>query len=188
MKEEGLSPDGFMFVNYDARTKGQGPEAPLRSIKRSHVTRQHYRKVRRERMEAWSSSSGESSVDSSVGNPGLVPVSNKKSRAQPATQSTRDFHQPQIANERADEDLRYEGGIVSPQTMLGQGRLDPFKLFPAENVPVLVQKLLDHGKNPQHPQDVELNKTSAPVTKPCSMHHLTSVTHVVEQAWPIKVA
>ena len=148
MKEEGLSPDGFMFVNYDARTKGQGPEAPLRSIKRSHVTRQHYRKVRRQRMEAWSSSSGDSNVESSAGSPDPVLISNKKSKAQQATRSTRDFHQPQAANEDTDDDFRYqEVVVVSPHTMLGQGRLDPFKLFPAENVPVLVQRLLDHGKN-----------------------------------------
>lgn len=71
MKEEAESRDGFMFVNYDARTKGQGPEAPLRSIKRAYVARQHYRKVRRRHMEAWSSSRGESSTETSAESPDM---------------------------------------------------------------------------------------------------------------------
>ena len=30
-------------------------------------------------------------------------------------------------------------------TYLGQGRLDPFKIYPVEDVPVYVEELLDHG-------------------------------------------
>ena len=148
MKEEGESPDGFMFVNYDARTKGQGPEAPLRSIKRAHVTRQHYRKIRRQRVEAWSSNSGDSSTGPSAGSPTTVIVSNKKSKAQQTARYTRDFHQLQTANQGAEGDLHNQGSTFGPHSMLGQGRVDPFKLFPAENVPELVQMLLDHGEDP----------------------------------------
>jgi hypothetical protein len=142
-EEEGQSPDGFMFVNYDARTKGQGPEAPLRSMKRAHVTRQYYRKVRRQRMEAWNSTSGDSSIESSARSPDKL-----KQKPPPGTRSTPNFHQPQKLVCGTDEDSQYQDVTVGPQSMLGQGRLDPFKLFPAENVPVLVQKLLDHGKCP----------------------------------------
>jgi hypothetical protein len=146
MKEEAESPDGFMFVNYDARTKGQGPEAPLRSIKRAHVTRQHYRKVRRQRMEAWGGSSGKSSIEALAGRPEMVAISYRKSNSEETTRSTRDFHQPQTAHYGTDEEFHYQDVTSGPNSMLGQGRLDPFKLFPGENVPVLVQKLLDHGK------------------------------------------
>jgi hypothetical protein len=142
MKEEVQSPDGFMFVNYDARTKGQGPEAPLRSIKRAHVTRQHYRKVRRQRMEAWSSSGGENGVEPSRGGPATLVVLGKKPKAQEATPCS------QIAKRGIEDDFRYQQIMGSPNSMLGQGRGDPFKLFPAENVPVLVEQLLDHGKWP----------------------------------------
>jgi hypothetical protein len=77
----------------------------------------------------------------------MVVVSNKKSKAQQAVRSTRDFHQSQTAKHGTDEDLRYQDDMSGPYSMLGQGRLDPFKLFPAENVPVLVQRLLDHGEH-----------------------------------------
>jgi hypothetical protein len=148
MKEEVQSPDGFMFVNYDARTKGQGPEAPLRSIKRAHVTRQHYRKVRRQRMEAWSSSGGESRIEPSRGGPSTLVVLNEKPKAQEATRSARSFHHSQTAKHGTEDDFRYQHITGSPNSMLGQGRGDPFKLFPAENVPGLVQQLFDHGKCP----------------------------------------
>src|SRR5271170_4413568 len=95
MNEEGQSVDGFMFVNSDARTKGQGPEAPLRSMKRAHVTRQHYRKVRRQRMEALSSSSGDSSIESSAGSPTALIIAGTKRKEQLATRPARDFHQSQ---------------------------------------------------------------------------------------------
>jgi hypothetical protein len=148
MEEEGQSFDGFMFVNYDARTKGQGPEAPLRSMKRAHVTRQYYRKVRRQRMEAWSSSSGEGSIESSVGSP-AAPITKRK--AQLATQPACDFRQSQKPVYDTDEDFQQQDVTSSPHSMLGQGRLDPFELFPAKNVPILIQKLLDHGEWPQFP-------------------------------------
>ena len=150
--EEGQSVDGFMFVNSDARTKGQGPEASLRSMKRAHVMRQHYRKVRRQRMEAWSSS-GDSSIESSAGSPAALITAGTKRKEQLATRLARDFHQSQKPVYGTDEDFQYQDFqyqniTSSPHSMLGQGRLDPFKLFPADNVPVLVQKLLDHGECP----------------------------------------
>jgi hypothetical protein len=145
MKEEPGSPDGFMFVNYDVKTKGQGPEAPLRSIKRAHVTRQHYRKVRRQRMEEWGSKNGETSTDSSARSAHGVVVPYRKPKAQEPTRATKDIHQSPPAKCDLDEDLRHPEFASSPHSMLGQGRLDPFKLFPAENVPILVQRLLDHG-------------------------------------------
>jgi len=146
--EEGQSADGFMFINYDARTKGQGPEAPLRSMKRAHVTRQYYRKVRRQRMEAWSSNSGDSSIESSAGSPAALITTDTKQKAQLATRPARDFHQSQKPVYGTDEDFQHQDVTSGPHSMLGQGRLDPFKLFPADNVPVLVQKLLDHGECP----------------------------------------
>jgi hypothetical protein len=145
MKEEPDSPDGFMFVNYDVKTKGQGPEAPLRSIKRAHVTRQHYRKVRRQRMEEWSSKSGETSSDSPAKSPDTVVVPYRKSKAQEPTRPTKDNHESRIVKYGAGQDFRHPEFANSPHSMLGQGRLDPFKLFPAENVPILVERLLDHG-------------------------------------------
>jgi|ERR1700722_16392781 len=148
MKEEGESFDGFMFVNYDARTKGQGPEAPLRSMKRAHVTRQYYRKVRRQRMEAWSSSSGDGSIESSAGSPTTLITAGTKRKAPPATRPVCDFRQSQKPAYGTDEDFQHQDVTSSPRSILGQGRLDPFELFPAENVPVLVQKLLDHGECP----------------------------------------
>ena len=153
MKEEGQSVDGFMFVNYDASTKGQGPEAPLRSMKRAHVTRQYYRKVRRQRMEAWSSSSGGNSIEASAGSRAALITAGTKRKEQLATRLARDFHQSQKPVYGTDEDFQYQDFqyqniTSSPHSMLGQGRMDPFKLFPAENVPVLVQKLLDHGECP----------------------------------------
>jgi hypothetical protein len=146
MNEEGQSVDGFMFFNSDARTKG--PEALLRSMKRPHVMRQHYRKVRRQRMEALSSSSGDSSVESSAGSPAALITAGTKRKEQLATRLARDFHQSQKPVYGTDEDFQYQNITSSPHSMLGQGRLDPFKLFPADNVPVLVQKLLDHGECP----------------------------------------
>lgn len=148
MKEEGQPVDGFMFINYDARTKGQGPEAPLRSMKRAHVTRQHYRKVRLQRMEAWSSNSGDSSIELSAGSPAALITAGTKRKVQLATRLARDFHQSQKPVYGTDEDFQHQGVTSGPHSMLGQGRLDPFKLFPADNVPVLVQKLLDHGECP----------------------------------------
>jgi hypothetical protein len=142
--EEGQSADGFMFINYDARTKGQGPEAPLRSMKRAHVTRQYYRKVRRQRMEAWSSNSVDSIELSAGSSVALI----TKRKAQLATWPARDFHQSQKPVYGTDEDFQHQYVMSGPHSMLGQGRLDPFKLFPADNVPVLVQKLLDHGECP----------------------------------------
>ena len=146
MKEGGQSVDGLMFVNSDARTKS--PEAPLRSMKRPHVMRQHYRKVQRQRMEALSSSSGDSSVESSAGSPAALITAGTKRREQLATRLARDFHQSQKPVYGTDKDFQYQNITSSPHSMLGQGRLDPFKLFPADNVPVLVQKLLDHGECP----------------------------------------
>jgi hypothetical protein len=139
--EEGQSVDGFLFVNSDARTQGQGPEAPLRSMKRAHVMRQHYRKVRRQRIE------------SSAGSPTALITAGTKRKEQLATRLARDFHQSQKPVYDTDEDFQYQDFqyqniTSSPHSMLGQGRLDPFKLFPADNVPVLVQKLLDHGECP----------------------------------------
>jgi hypothetical protein len=134
--EEGQSVDGFLFVNSDARTQGQGPEAPLRSMKRAHVMRQHYRKVRRQRIE------------SSAGSPAALITAGTKRKEQLATRLARDFHQSQKPVYGTDEDFQYQNITSSPHSMLGQGRLDPFKLFPADNVPVLVQKLLDHGECP----------------------------------------
>jgi hypothetical protein len=139
--EEGQSVDGFLFVNSDARTQGQGPEAPLRSMKRAHVMRQHYRKVRRQRIE------------SSAGSPAALITAGTKRKEQLATRLARDFHQSQKPVYGTDEDFQYQDFqyqniTSSPHSMLGQGRLDPFKLFPADNVPVLVQKLLDHGECP----------------------------------------
>jgi hypothetical protein len=147
-EEEGQSSDGFMFVNYDARTKGQGPEAPLRSMKRAHVTRQYYRKVRRQRMEAWSGSSGDGSIEPSAGGPDALFTAGMKRKALLGTRPARDFHQPQKPIYGTDEDFQYQDVTSGPHSMLGQGRLDPFMLFPAENVPVLVQQLLDHGECP----------------------------------------
>ena len=161
MNEEGQSVDGFMFANSDARTKG--PEAPLRSMKRPHIMRQHYRKVRRQRMEALSSSSEDSSVKSSAGSLAALITAGTKRKEQLATRLARDFHQSQKPVYGTDEDFQYQDFqyqdfqyqdfqyqniTSSPHSMLGQGRLDPFKLFPADNVPVLVQKLLDHGECP----------------------------------------
>jgi hypothetical protein len=146
MNEEGQPVDGFMFANSDARTKG--PEAPLRSMKRPHIMRQHYRKVRRQRMEALSSSSEDSSVESSAGSPAALITAGTKRKEQLATRLARDFHQSQKPVYGTDEDFQYQNITSSPHSMLGQGRLDPFKLFPADNVPVLVQKLLDHGECP----------------------------------------
>jgi hypothetical protein len=145
--EEGQSADGFMFINYDARTKGQGPEAPLRSMKRAHVTRQYYRKVRRQRMEAWSSNSVDS-IELSAGSSVALITAGTKRKAQLATWPARDFHQSQKPVYGTDEDFQHQYVTSGPHSMLGQGRLDPFKLFPADNVPVLVQKLLDHGECP----------------------------------------
>jgi hypothetical protein len=142
-EEEGQSPGGCMFVNNDARTKGQGPEAPLRSMKRAHVTRQYYRKVRRQRMEAWSSSSGDGSIESSTRSPDTP-----KQKSPLGTRPAHNFHQPQKPIYGTDEDSQYQDATIGPHSMLGQGRMDPFKLFPAENVSVLVQKLLDHGECP----------------------------------------
>ena len=148
MKEEGQSVDGFMFVNYDARTKGQGPEAPVRSMKRAHVTRQYYRKLRRLRMEALSISNRDSSIESSAGSPAALITAGTKRKEQLATRLARDFHQSQKPVYGTDEDFQHQYVTSGPHSMLGQGRLDPFKLFPADNVPVLVQKLLDHGECP----------------------------------------
>jgi hypothetical protein len=148
--EEGQSVDGFLFINYDARTKGQNLEAPLRSMKRAHVIRQHYRKVRRQHMEALSPSSGDSSIESSAGSPAALITAGTK-RKELATRLTRDFHQSQKPVYGTDEDFQYQDITSSPHSMLGQGRLDPFKLFPADNAPVLVQKLLDHGECPRFP-------------------------------------
>jgi len=141
--EEEQSVDGFLFVNSDARTKGQRLEAPLRSMKRAHVMRQHHRKVRRQRMEASSSS-----IESSAGSPATLITAGTKRKEQLATRLARDFHQLQKPVYGTDEDFQYQNITSSPHSMLGQGRLDPFKLFPADNVPVLVQKLLDHGECP----------------------------------------
>jgi hypothetical protein len=145
-EEEEGSFDGFMFVNYDAKTKGQGPEAPLRSMKRAHVTRQYYRKVRRQRMEAKNSGDCDSSTKSSVGSPDTLMTTGVRRKATLGTGSARDFHQPQKPVYGTDDDIQYQEVMRGPHSMLGQGRLDPFKLFPAENVPDLVQKLLDHGE------------------------------------------
>jgi hypothetical protein len=150
MKEEGQSVDGFMFVNYDASTKGQGPEAPLRSMKRAHVTRQYYRKVRRQRMEAWSSSSGGNSIEASAGSRAALITAGTIRKEQPATWPAPDFHQSPVYG--TDEDFQHRDVMSGPISMLGQGRLDPFKLFPADNVPVLVQRLLDHGECPLIPR------------------------------------
>jgi hypothetical protein len=146
--EEGQSVDGFLFVNSDARTKGQRLEAPLRSMKRAHVMLQHHRKVRRQRMEASSSS-----IESSAGSPATLITAGTKRKEQLATRLARDFHQSQKPVYGTDEDFQYQDFqyqniTSSPHSILGQGRLDPFKLFPADNVPVLVQKLLDHGECP----------------------------------------
>ena len=154
MNEEGQPVDGFMFANSDARTKG--PEAPLRSMKRPHVMRQHYRKLLRQHMEALSSSSEDSSVESSAGSPAALITAGTKRKEQLATRLARDFHQSQKPVYGTDEDFQYQDFqyqniTSSPHSMLGQGRLDPFKLFPADNVPVLVQKLLDHGECPSFP-------------------------------------
>jgi hypothetical protein len=146
--EERPSSDGFIFVNYGATTKGQGPEAPMRSFIRAHLARQFYRKVRRQAREEWSSSSGDSNNESSARRPAALIAAGKKSNAEQAAWSTRDFHQPQKVIYSTDEDFEYEEAASSPRSVLGQGRLDPFKLFPTENVPVLVQKLLDHGEWP----------------------------------------
>jgi len=148
MKEEEQSIDRFMFVNYDARTKGQGPEAPLRSMKRAHVTRQYYRKVRRQRMEAWNSSSGDNNSEASAGSPTALITAGTNRKEQLATRPARDFQQSQKPVYGTDEDFQHQGVMNGPISMLGQGRLDPFKLFPANNVPVLAQKLLDHGECP----------------------------------------
>lgn len=146
MHKESAPPDGFMFVNFDARIKGQGPEAPMRSIKRAYVTRQHYRKIRRQHMEAWHSSTGESSMESAAESPDTETASYRKVKAQQPTRSRRDFHHSQAPEKGTDEDLCCSRVAPNPTSMLGQDRLDPFKLFPAENVSGLVHKLFDHGE------------------------------------------
>jgi len=153
MQEEEQSVDGFMFVNYDARTKGQGPEAPLRSMKRAHVTRQYYRKVRRQRMEAWNSSSRDNSIEASAGSPAaLITTAGTKRKEQLATRPAHDFDQSPNPVYGTDEDFQHQHIMSGPISMLGQGRLDPFKLFPTDNVPVLAQELLDHGECPLIPR------------------------------------
>jgi hypothetical protein len=99
-------------------------------------------------MEAWSSSSGDSSIESSTRSSDAPITAGTKRKPQPATRPARDFPQSQKPVYGTDEDFQYEDVTSDPHSMLGQGRLDPFKLFPAENVPVLVQKLLDHGECP----------------------------------------
>jgi hypothetical protein len=120
-------------------------------MKRAHVTRQYYRKVRRQRMEAWSSSSGDGSIESSAGSPAAPITAGTGRKAQPATQPACDFRQSPKPVYDTDEDSQHQDVTSSPHSMLGQGRLDPFELFPAKNVPVLIQKLLDHGECPQFP-------------------------------------
>ena len=134
------SPEQFLFVNYDTKTKGQGPESPLRSVKRAYVAREYYRKIRQHQMKAW--------TRKSVTEPwtGKFAAGTEPGKRQQSSRRVFTVRRPKRTEPNLESEYELVEDVSDPRTKLGQGRLDPFGVFPAERVPLLVHELLDHGK------------------------------------------
>ena len=127
----------YIFVEFRAESK----EEPIsRGSKISHALRRHHREARREltRKHLASRRPARNIVANSAALPLRDRLLKHSVRLKPYTQDD------------AEQDGRaYDLEILQPgalKAILGQGRLDPFNVYPAQNLCLYIHEVLDHGK------------------------------------------
>lgn len=120
-----------------------------RGTKISHALRRHHREARKERARKHLATNYPVQPSRQPGGRQLLPFRGRPSPTldisqKPSPPSDRDSPQ-----EKRDPRRTCELGILQPLALkvaLGQGRLDPFNVYPADHVCLYVHEILDHGK------------------------------------------
>jgi hypothetical protein len=126
--------DDFVFIEVKADDK-QG--SMTRGNKISHALKRYHRAARKDRAEKHFVSRTKTHAISPAGaERGLVVAEPSARRLQQADVEKEDLELIELVKPPALE------------VVLGQGRLDPFNVYPTENVSTYVHEVLDHGTLP----------------------------------------
>jgi hypothetical protein len=136
----------YIFVEVKAKDK---KGAVSRGSKISHALRRHHREARRERARRHSISPN-AATSIKARNVGEA-LSLRGSALSTPELSLQTLVRPSVQSREADQTEELRLPIPEPKALnaiLGQGRLDPFNVFPVDNVSSYVHEVLDHGEHP----------------------------------------
>jgi len=128
-----MFPTQFLFI--DGYPITNPPPPKQKRLRKQHALRHYHRQVRQRRQELFNSTS---QTQQRRLLPGILGIENTTGPSHSVQE-----HCEKLNNLKGEKSMGRGKNCI--ETVLGAGRLDPFDVYPLQNLPIRVHEILDHG-------------------------------------------